>query len=264
MKIKAIAESFNIERSEFEQFLIAHKLRFSKSFFSGINVDDTDVDRYVQLFREEKEKIEEQERLRIEEETRRKKEEAARKKAEEVARIKAEKEASKKAEEEARKKAEEDVLRKAAEDALRNEKIAAAFAEYVEAENLEKEELKLLTDEERRTYIMANSVKLCREKLTGTWAQSGASYADGDIFGLWLREFSYSGTDGETQNAVSKLNNTFTYRVFVTGDESGRCMLYVCGNPNGFTATIGEIAFTDDNNSFTLLCKNSSFLFERV
>ena len=57
---------------------------------------------------------------------------------------------------------------------------------------------------------------------------------------------------------------SFDYKIYVTGTETGKVMLYVSGNPITFHATIGEIAFSDDNNSFTLTGSTSFFVFERV
>ena len=105
-----------------------------------------------------------------------------------------------------------------------------------------------------------NAVKFYKEKLKGHWLQSGASYANDDIFGLWLKEFNYSGIDGEVHTGKSTVGS-FEYRVYITGNESGKCFLYVKGNPNGFCSTLGEIGFSDDYSFFTLSCSNSSFAF---
>ena len=103
-------------------------------------------------------------------------------------------------------------------------------------------------------------LEVYKEKLKGHWLQSGASYANDDIFGLWLKEFNYSGIDGEVHTGKSTVGS-FEYRVYITGNESGKCFLYVKGNPNGFCSTLGEIGFSDDYSFFTLSCSNSSFAF---
>lgn len=252
MKAKAISAKYGINIAEFEQFLSDKHLEYNKSIFSGIVVDDIKVDDYVAQFKEHKELI----RKKAEEEE-------AKRIAEEQARKKANEEARRIAEEQARIKAEEEAKRKAEEEKNRAIRIKTAQEAFDEAEKEEQNRLGNLSESERGEIIMANSVKLCREKLKGTWVQSGASYANNDIFGLWLQSFKYTGIDGEQQSATSNLNKPYNYRVFVTGDESGRCFLYVSGNPNGFCSSIGEIAFTEDNNFFTLSCKDSSFLFSR-
>lgn len=242
MKLKEIAARYRIDSNEFSDFLVNNRLRYTKGLLTGIVVADSDVEQYVSLFQDE---------------LKRRKEAEIRKRAEEEARKKAEAE-------EARKRAEEEAAKRVIFEEQRKERIAKAQAEFVDAEKRQEREIITLTESERRAFIMANSVKLCREKLTGTWVQAGASYADGDILGLWLRGFSYSGVDGDAQTATTGgTNKQFNYRVLVTGDESGKCYLYVSGNPNLFCSTLGEIAFSDDNNFFTLNCRNSSFLFAR-
>jgi len=291
MKTKEIAQKYGINQEKFEHFLQAKHLNFKKSLFSSLSVNDSDVDSYVRSFNEfqakieakrkaeeeakrkaeaeAKRKAEEEAKRKAEEEAKRKAEKEARRKAEEEAKRKAEAEAKRKAEEEAKRKAEEEARRKAEEEARkkqeaqqRNERIRIAETEFLERDAEEKDNFNTETEEGRNEF-MANCVKLYKEKLKGTWNQNGASYADGDILGLWLQSFTYS-EDGEVQTGTNRTVGNFNYSVCLTGDESGKCMLYVKGNPNGFCSTLGEIAFTEDNNHFTLNCRNSCFFFERA
>lgn len=51
MKVKDIAESYGVERGAFEKFLKDKQLKCEHGF-TGITVDDRDVQRYVDMFRE--------------------------------------------------------------------------------------------------------------------------------------------------------------------------------------------------------------------
>ena len=103
MKLKEIVLRYSIDESRFIRFLDANFLNYHKKLFGGIDISDTDVDRYVNLFfakEEAKRKAEEEAKRKAEEETKRKAEEEAKRKAEEEAKRKTEEEAKNKAEEE--------------------------------------------------------------------------------------------------------------------------------------------------------------------
>ena len=241
MKLKDIALMYKVDANEFSRFLISNQLEYKKGLLSGFVVDNSRVDSYVTMFRQDLAKKAEQERKRAEEE----------------ARIRAA--------EEAKKQALLEAERKAKEEEQRNERIVIAQKAFAEMEQQEIKELDSIEEGERSNYIMANSVKLSKEKLIGEWRQSGASYADNDLFGLWITGFKYTGKDGVVSvTSHSMARNTDSVCVYVTGDETGKSYLYACGSTNGFCHSFGELAFSDDNNYFTLRCKSSSFLFERI
>lgn len=263
MKTRDIAIQYRIDRAEFERFLRENGISHRAGILSGVSIDDGIVASCVKGYTvwkqqedEKKQKLAEQERIRREEEQ-----------------AKAEAERRRLAEEAAR-RAEEEARLKAQREAARKNNIAAAEAEYARQEKAEWEmlagelnrpELTDMPDHERRMIFMANSVRLNKQKLIGQWEVCGASYANSDILGMWLKGFSYSGEDGAEQRATGGgINKNFAYSVYVTGDETGKCMLMIKGNPNGYCATLGEMHFSEDANYLSLNCAESSFLLKRV
>lgn len=262
MKSRDIAAKYGIDRLLFEHFLKDNALPHQIGFLS-VSVCDDNVIPYVEAFLDWKEHEDEKQRILLEQERKRREEEAARAEAE-----------RKRLAEEARLKAAEEARRRKQLEAERWERINAAEAEYAEQQRIELEHLAKQTgvqnlnertEEERKKIIMANSVKLNKEKLIGNWEVNGATYANNDILGLWLNKISYSGVDGqEQQGFTDAINKTFTYSVYVIGDETGKCMLMIKGNPNGYCATLGEMAFSEDANYLALRCPDSNFLLKRV
>ena len=281
MKTKEIAQKYGINQEKFEHFLQAKHLNFKKSLFSSLSVNDSDVDSYVRSFNEfqaeieakrkaeeeakrkaeaeAKRKAEEEAKRKAEEEAKRKAEEEARRKAEEEAKRKAEAEAKRKAAEEAKRKAEEEARRKAEEEARkkqeaqqRNERIRIAETEFLERDAEEKDNFNTETEEGRNEF-MANCVKLYKEKLKGTWNACGSvKGSDAEVIGL--RGFTYSGNDG--------MNGA--YGIYLTGNECGQCFLCINHSPSYFVQTMGEIAFSEDNNYFTLICPGGgNYVFQR-
>ena len=249
MKTSEIARNYNIDKKEFESFLMAKGLRFSKGLLVGIVINEFDVSNYVALFKNY-----------LAEESQRKAEEEARRKKEEEAKRKAEEEARRKAEEETRRKVEEEARRKAEEEAERCQRIHKVEEEFLRSEECERQKLQNLSENERRNYTMANCVKLYKEKLKGTW-ESCCS-----IVGYYYKEcrevlfypgFTYSGVDGSNGN----------YNIYLTGNECGQC--YLCVNERDYMnvphQTMGEITFSDDNNYCTIICPSGgSHVFRRV
>ena len=263
MKIKEIAEKYGVDREEFERFIKTEKLNFKSGLFGSISIEDDLVPEYTQKFKKHLEEVAEKERIRREEEEKR------------IAAERAKEEARRLAEaEEAKRRAEEEAARKKKEEEERAQRIQEAEEEFRAAEEKEMKDLAAelnienfseLTDEERRGILMANCVKLYREKLKGTWEMKGGITDNVDLFGVtYLSQFSYNGIDGEELIGKDFQGKSFNYKIYVTGTETGKVMLYVSGNPITFHATIGEIAFSDDNNSFTLTGSTSFFVFERV
>ena len=253
MKTKDIAAEYGIDRVEFEIFLKQKGLRFRTGLLSGMTVDDADAARYVDGFRKYK-SGEKTRTWRVAEQENKRVKEAAQEEAVGTARRQ---EAAKQA-----------ARQRAGEEEIRKQRILLAEKEYLEQERNEQE---ILPEEsgwpeyERREKIMANCVKLYREKLTGNWEVCGAITANTDILGMWVKEFSYSGEDGIEQHAsTGGVNKNFVFNVYVTGNEFGKCMLLVKGNPNGFCCTFGEICFTEDGGFCTVQCAGSHFILRRI
>ncbi len=271
MKLKEIIAKYHFNEDDFKSFLDTNNLHYSKSFLGGLSIDDSAVDNYISLYQDElKKRVEAEEAKRKAEEEKRKAAAEAREKARLEAKKRAEELAKKQAEERAlrekqRKEAEAEAARKEAEaESLRQKQLIEFREEFEEAQKKEQAELENLTEDERKQNIMANCIKYYKEKLKGSWTLSGASYADGDIFGLWLREFEYDGTDGKKYTVpLTELKRNFTYQVYLTADECGNCYLCVNGNPNGFCSSFGKIIFTEKDDYFALSCKSSHFMFQR-
>ena len=263
MKTRDIAAQYRIDREEFERYLRENRIPYKTGILSGVSVDDGIVAQCVNAYSAWKQREEERKRMIAEQERMRMEAEKARAEAE-----------RKRLAEEAARRAEEEAREKELRETERRKNIETAEYEFAEQEKAEWETLARqynipnllnMPENERKMIIMANSVKLNKQKLIGQWEVCGAAYANSDILGLWLKSFSYSGTDGVDQQASGGgMNKNFTYSVYVIGDETGKCMLMIKGNPNGFCSTLGEMHFTEDANYLTLNCSDSNFLLRRV
>ena len=246
MKTKDIAAMYGLDRTGFEHFLIQSNLRYKTGLLSGMTVDDADAEAYARYYRN---------RLQAEE--------AANKRAEEA--VPAQEEAGRADTERAAAKAEEEaqkqrILPARAEDNGTERNETEALAKDPNSPNDAE-----APENERSANTMANCVKLYREKLKGNWEVCGAVTANTDILATWVKGFSYPGTDGAEQRAsTGGVNKNFVFSVYVTGNETGKCMLLVKGNPNGFCSTFGELCFTEDGGFATVDCGDSHFLLQRI